>query len=348
MVADTMPMSDVQFVKWEPSKLMTARCMKLYKAAGTFDVVAKGDLVAIKLHVGEYGNTTHLNPVFVKEICEAVRQKGGKPFLTDSSTLYPGARHNAYDHYITAMAHGFGDCAPWIPGDGLKGEHGVIVPTKGILKEIEVAGAIAEADAMIVATHVKGHANAGAGGAIKNLGMGCTTPAGKKAQHGAICMEFRVEKCKGCGKCVEACFMHCIRLVEGRMLVDKGKCMSCGFCAAACKNDAIRQGDKDALPRALASAAYGVLSTFGKDKVSYVSFANNITQKCDCMASPGAPVHPDIGVFASDSAVSIDAAAFNIIGEQLTKMNHSDCFLQVKELRSFGYPGDLKPKVIEL
>ena len=57
---------------------------------------------------------------------------------------------------------------------------------------------------MIVLSHFKGHEVAGFGGAIKNLGMGCASAAGKQAQHTARPLIVE-EICIGCGKCVVVC-----------------------------------------------------------------------------------------------------------------------------------------------
>ncbi len=43
--------------------------------------------------------------------------------------------------------------------------------------------AIMDADAFYSLTHFKGHEMTGFGGAIKNIGMGCGSRAGKKEQH---------------------------------------------------------------------------------------------------------------------------------------------------------------------
>jgi hypothetical protein len=338
----------VHFVKWDPSAPMLKRCKELYEAAGVFDVVEKGDLVAIKLHVGEYGNTNHVKPVFVREIVEEVRARGGKPFLTDSNTLYKVKRYNAVDHMTTAKAHGFGDIAPFVVADGLKGENGRLIKTKGILDEVEVAGAIAEADAMIVVTHAKGHMAAGVGAAIKNLGMGCATRNGKRSQHRAVGLTVKSELCEGCGKCVEACWMDAASLVDGKVHIDENECMCCGACAEQCKSGALTDGNWDNMCRALASTAYAVLSTFKPNKVSFITFATNISEMCDCASNPGPIMHPDIGVYASRSAVSIDSAVMKVIGKLFGDHHGIDPWLQPKELKIFGIKGDLDPKIKEI
>jgi uncharacterized Fe-S center protein len=186
----------VHFTPWNSSNNLLQEASRLYEAAGTFDCIQKGDLVAIKIHTGELGNPYYVQPFFVNDLARKVREHGGKPFLTDSNTLYFAQRHNALDHTETALMNGF--CgAPFIVADGLKGENYRTVKTNGILSEIEVSGAIAEADAMIVVSHCKGHEISGFGGAIKNLGMGCTPPEGKLRQHRVVGIEIDQTKCTG-------------------------------------------------------------------------------------------------------------------------------------------------------
>lgn len=158
----------VHLVEWNTNRDLMKEANRLYDAAGTFNCVVKGDLVAVKLHVGELGNLYYVQPFFVHDIIRRIKEAGGKPFLTDANTYYHAQRNNAYDHMITALTNGF-NMAPFIAADGLRGENYQTVKTKGILAEIEVAGVIAEADAMVVVSHDKGHELSGFGGAIKNV-----------------------------------------------------------------------------------------------------------------------------------------------------------------------------------
>ncbi|HTX43485.1 MAG TPA: DUF362 domain-containing protein, partial [Methanocella sp.] len=78
----------VHLVPWNTSNDLLSLAERLYEAAGTFDCVARGDLVAVKLHVGELGNPYYVQPFFVHQIVEKIKEAGGKPFLTDSNTYY--------------------------------------------------------------------------------------------------------------------------------------------------------------------------------------------------------------------------------------------------------------------
>ena len=309
--------------------------------------MAEGDLVAVKLHVGELGNPYYVQPFFVHQLVQKIKEAGGKPFLTDSNTYYLAQRHDAVDHFHTAVANGFGFCQ-FIAADGLKSENGRPVKTKGILKEIEVSGAIAEADAMIVVSHDKGHALTGFGGAIKNIGMGCTTRAGKLRQHRTVGLKIDEAKCNGCGLCRKVCELGLPEIVGKKAKNISKECMRCPVCAEACPKGAISLLKKNNLGKAVASATCGVLSTFKKNKVSYLSFANSISQFCDCVPSPGHIVMDNIGIFASDSPVSVDAAFlqksdFKIFDEAYDV----DSWTQVKALKELGIPGELKPKIEE-
>ncbi|MFW5906605.1 MAG: DUF362 domain-containing protein, partial [Desulfobia sp.] len=84
-------MSDnsVFFTPWTSGGNMLEKAEKLYLKSGILDAVQAGDIVAVKLHVGELGNPNYIRPFFVKQVLDLIREKGGKPFLTDTSTLYP-------------------------------------------------------------------------------------------------------------------------------------------------------------------------------------------------------------------------------------------------------------------
>jgi len=155
----------------------------LDKALKKIDInkIKKGDSVAVKLHMGEYGNLNYVRPPIVARIVEIVKDVGGKPFLFDTPTLYRAHRYTIEEYIKTAKMNGFSKGTMGCPV--VISDKGVNVKTKGSMKEIGVAKHLYDADAVVVLSHVKGHEMTGFGGAIKNLGMGGVTKSGKAKVH---------------------------------------------------------------------------------------------------------------------------------------------------------------------
>jgi len=182
---------------------------RLFKRTGFDRIIDEGDLVAIKLHFGEAGNTGFVRPIYVRQIVGEVKREGGKPFLTDANTLYRGSRKNAVDHLNTAISNGFSYAtigAPIIIADGLRGRSYTEVEIdKKHIKSAKISNEVYYADALIVVTHFKGHGGTGFGGTIKNVGMGIASPAGKQIMHANVLPSVNKDKCIGCGRCKRWC-----------------------------------------------------------------------------------------------------------------------------------------------
>ncbi|MEJ2198732.1 MAG: DUF362 domain-containing protein, partial [Desulfuromonadales bacterium] len=181
---------------------------RLADQAGLPGIVTPGELVAIKLHFGEKGGHAYIRPTFVRRIVDQVKAAGGKPFLTDSSTLYPGERKEAVSALTCAIENGFAYAvvgAPLIMSDGLRGHSARRVAVPGeLLREVDIGQEILEADAMIVLSHFKCHELTGFGGAIKNLAMGCSSREGKLEQHSTVAPSISQKHCTACGACLKA------------------------------------------------------------------------------------------------------------------------------------------------
>ena len=140
--------------------------------------------------------------------------------------------------------------------------------------------------------------------------------------------------------------MHLPEIIEGKARNTSPLCMRCPICIEACPMKAIKFVDKENLSKAMASAAYGVLSTFKPGKVSFVSFARDITEYCDCLPGPGKVIMKDVGIFASDSPVSIDAAFLNMVDYRIFNNAYNvDCMLQIQEAKVLGIAGEVKPEI---
>ena len=183
---------------------------RLIKAAGIGQIDFENKFVAIKMHLGEPGNLSYLRPNYARAVVDVVRELGGKPFITDCNTLYVGGRKNALDHLDSAYANGFNPFQTGchtIIADGLKGLDEVEVPVEGgeYVKNAKIGRALMDADVVISLTHFKGHEQAGFGGAMKNLGMGGGSRAGKMEQHSAGKPSVAQKKCIGCRQCEKIC-----------------------------------------------------------------------------------------------------------------------------------------------
>jgi uncharacterized Fe-S center protein len=299
----------------------TAKVQRLFDKAGFAGLIGPHDKTAIKLHFGEPGNDGFISPVYVRQVVEKVKACGALPFLTDTNTLYLGSRSNAVEHIGAAILHGFDYAvagAPVIIADGLNGKNIRRVEIhKKHFAEVSIAGDIAAADSLIVLSHFKGHIVSGFGGAIKNLGMGCASPAGKRAQHNARLFTIP-EKCTGCAACMKVCPGNALTVKKKKSAIDRELCIGCFECMHACPEHAIDIDWETEIPdfmERMVEYAYGAVQ--GKEnKAGFMNFLIRITPDCDCFPFSDAPIVPDIGILASKDPVAIDAASFDLVNQQ--------------------------------
>ena len=280
---------------------LVARCGKLAQRAGLQDVIAQNDLVAIKVHFGEEGNTGFINPVFAREMVRLTKAAGGRPFLTDANTLYTGQRANAVDHITCALHNGFAYAtveAPIIIADGLDGRDSVEVPITHSrhFESVRIGSAVMHADALVVMTHFKGHELTGFGGVFKNVGMGLGSRSAKQRMHADFKPEIIADKCTRCGRCVEGCSVQAMKLAHDSAVVDLEVCIGCGECVARCAYGAIDiqwKTDPQVAQEKIVDHAAAVLEA-KKGKVVYLSWVTNVTPDCDCWQRLGgqAAAHP--------------------------------------------------------
>ena len=301
---------------------LVAKLARLLDTAGLSQTIKQRDLVAVKLHFGEQGNTAFIRPVFIRKIVESIKNIGAVPFLTDANTLYAGTRSDSVHHLSTAIQNGFAYAvvdAPIVIADGLRGksETAVTVNQKNF-KKVYIGSDIMEADALISVAHFKGHELSGFGGAIKNVGMGCASRRGKLAQHSTVAPEVIEEKCVGCGDCMEHCSQNALSLEKEKAVLDAKKCIGCGECIIICPNDAIQiQWDQD-IPVFLENMVeytMGVLKNKA-GKTLFVNFITDISPACDCYGHNDAPIVRNIGIVASTDPVAIDQASVDLVNRE--------------------------------
>ncbi|MFW3146427.1 MAG: DUF362 domain-containing protein [Thermoplasmatota archaeon] len=299
----------------------TNKIKRLFDAAGFGEFLSEKDLTAVKIHFGERGGDAFINPIYVRAVVDKIKENGGKPFVTDTNTLYRGKRHNSVDHIETAILHGFDFSvvgAPVIIADGLKGRNvrWVVINAKHFEK-VRIAADIHTADAMIVMTHFKGHEMAGFGGAIKNLAMGGGSAYGKMDQH-SVRPKVDKEKCIGCGTCIEICPVDAHVLEGCKVSIRKEICIGCGECITVCPQDAIYtswEAEISEFLERMTEYAYGTSST-KRGKIGYINFLTRISPDCDCFPWSDHPIVPDIGILSSTDPVALDRACYDLVNQQ--------------------------------
>jgi len=291
---------------------------RLVKKAGMMNIDFNQKYTVIKVHFGEPGNLSYLRPNFAHRIVDLIKKAGGKVYLSDCNTLYVGRRANGLDHLEAAYENGYNPFQTGchiIIGDGVKGLDETLVPIDGKhVKEAKIGKAIMEADNFISLTHFKGHEATGFGGALKNIGMGCGSRAGKMEQHYSGKPKVNVSKCKKCHACIKNCAHGAISFGEdGIAQIDINKCVGCGRCIGSCNFHAIspRQGSaNDLLNEKIAEYAWAVV----KDRPNFhISIVIDISPNCDCHDENDLQIVPNVGMFASFDPVALDVACADAI-----------------------------------
>jgi hypothetical protein len=292
---------------------------RLMQLCAVSERIAKGDLVAVKVHFGERGNHAFVRPIFVRRVVDEIKGCGGRPFLTDSSTLYPGERKEAVSALICAIENGFAYAvvgAPLIMSDGLRGHTAVQVEINGeILKKVGIGAEIVEADALVAISHFKCHELTGFGGTLKNLGMGCSSREGKLIQHSTLSPLVSEKYCTACALCITACAHDAIAIIAGKAVIDPGKCAGCGRCITACHQKAIDIRWNEQAPmvmKKMSEFALGAIA--GKEgKTLFLNFITQVSPACDCYGHADAPIVNDIGICASTDPVALDQVCADLV-----------------------------------
>jgi len=331
-------------------------------AQWSFEKRFKNKQVAIKMHLGGHVGYSTIHPLFVAKVVQAVRKAGGHPFVTDSAGAVAGAAARGY----TAEVLG----APILPVAGPADKY--IYPKAAnyrTLKTVNVAGAIADADAMIVLSHGKGHGHSGFGGAIKNIAMGCVDGPTRGQIHRltSAMFEWNAKKCRACLLCVENCPNKAISYKDKRIEIFEHHCKYCMHCQLSCATGAISidQSGYRYFQHGMAVAVREVLRTFEPSRVFYVTVLMNITPFCDCWGFTTPSIVPDVGIIAGDDIAAVETAGLDLIraenfiegslppplrragsGHLLRQIHGKDPYLQVAECirQKLGSPAyQLKP-----
>lgn len=320
-------MSNVFFIK-DPTKVA-----ELFDAAEIGKIINKDDFVALKIHFGERGNTAYCKADKTKPIIKKVRACAGKPFWVDSNTLYKGSRSNTLAHLQTAFDHGytFGKTgAHVLIADGLAGKtYTEIKVDYKHFKTLFFGTLVDEFNAMITVSHFKGHEVTGFGGAIKNIGMGLASRAGKQQMHADIKPKVKKDLCAACGECIENCPENAIDWdAQSKAEINLSKCIGCGQCIVTCDFNAIPiswAGGSDSVSEKMAEYAGGMANKL-KNKIAYVNFITDVSENCDCYDHNSSPIVPNIGILASFDPVAIDQACVDLVNQTEGRIKGLDKF----------------------
>ena len=294
------------------------KLQKLLRKAGIETIDFRDKFVAVKMHFGELGNFSYLRPNYVKAVADLIRGLGGKPFLTDCNTLYPGSRKNAIDHLTNAELNGFNTVTTGchvIIADGLRGTDDIEVPVPNgeYCKTALVGRALMDADILISLTHFKGHEMTGFGGAIKNIGMGGGSRAGKMHQHNEGTPQVDQSLCRGCRRCAGECGSNAITYGENRKAyIDPAICKGCGRCIGACAFDAISNVNSSATEMLCCKMAEYAAALCAGRPTFHISLIMDVSPNCDCHGENDAPILPNLGMLASFDPVALDQACADL------------------------------------
>jgi len=289
----------------EGDQALARKAERLFLALDLLPRIGRGDFVALKIHFGEKGNTGFIKPAWLEGILRKLQARTDRAFFTDTNTLYVGQRSNAVDYTRLAARHEFSlekTGVPVLIADGLVGENDeeVSVDLKWV-KAARIARGIVQADFLICLNHFTGHVQTGLGAAIKNMGMGCASRAGKLEQHSEVHPRINPKACRNCSLCLDYCPTGAIVQKEGSAFIIDDRCIGCGECLVVCKLGAVKmRWDEDSarIQEKMAEYAYSVWSRF-KDRAGFLNFLVKVTKDCDCMARDQSEIIGDIGILAS-------------------------------------------------
>lgn len=342
--------SKVYFIKVENAKdieLLGSKLKIIINKSKILEDVKKRDFVAIKLTFGEKGNAGFINPKVIKILVDKIKSKAGLPFLTDTNVLYKGSRDNAIEHLMLAYEHGFDIAnvgAPVVIADGLLGENVKRFEVKG-QKNIEYVSApsfIPSLDYLVAVAHITGHIISGFAGAIKNIGMGFASRAGKQIQHSSVKPEVISSKCTLCKACINLCPVNAISIRDDKAYINPLTCIGCAECISVCKFNAVKEQweeNVNTVSQRMTEYCYGILSNI-PDKV-FINFATHMTKQCDCLAKDDPSITADLGILASKDIVALDKATWDLI----VARDRTDPFKKLHPDSNFNYQLEYAAKI---
>ncbi len=275
--------------------------------------------VGLKVHFGEKGNETYLDPRLAKAVYDKITDLGYEVSLVECNVLYKGSRTNKKDHIQTAKEHGF-DFAPIDILDGKRGEKSMELESKkGKIKKAKIGEGLKKYDSLVVLSHFKGHIATGFGGAFKNLGMGLGSRAGKLHMHSDVSPSIDKNTCTKCNVCIENCDVNAIEMTDKGAEINSAKCIGCAMCIAVCDYGAVSVpwggSTNKELQEKIVDYAGAIVNYLEKNLV-YINVLKNITKDCDCIGKKMDPIVGDIGILISNDPVALEKKSLDLVEKE--------------------------------
>lgn len=315
----------IRATREDGNEALAEKAEKIFLKIGLRSRIEKNSFVAMKIHFGEKGNKGFIKPPWITNIIDQIKSVTSRVFLTDSNTLYVGKRSNSLDHLSLAREHGFTHEALGIPviiADGLIGrDDDEIQVDLSRVKSAKIASSILNSDILVCLTHFTGHILTGFGAALKNLGMGCASRAGKLEQHSDVHPWVNPKLCDYCRVCFDYCPSQAIVEKGDSAFIVEEKCIGCGECLVVCNQGAVKfnwDSDSVRVQEKMSEYAFSVWKHL-KGKTSFINFLIKVTKDCDCMSQDQQPMVEDIGILGSLDPVALDQASVDLVNKRSGK-----------------------------
>ena len=267
--------------------------------------------VAVKLHTGEKHGPNIIPRPWVESLIKNDIPNGN---IVETNTYYEGDRYTTEAHRETLKVNGWTFC----PVDIMDEDGTALFPIKGgkWFKEMSVGKNLANYDSFLALTHFKGHESTGFGGAIKNIGMGGGSRAGKMEQHSAGKPYVNKRLCVGCGMCTRVCAHDAITIDERKAQINHDKCVGCGRCVGVCPKDAVTPGLSESNDILNCKMAEYTLAICKDRPCFHISLICDVSPNCDCHPENDRPIIPNVGMLASFDPVALDMACADLCNQQ--------------------------------
>ena len=300
----------------------------------------KDERVVIKMHTANNIGYSTLHPVFVRKVVQAIKEGGGKPFVTDVPWNTAGSETRGYS------AESLG--CPVYPAAGPDEKY--FYEHKRQFKNIQswkVAGQIQDATFLVNFSHVKGHPSNGFGAAIKNLALGCMTGETRGQMHDSMHYDqyWFPENCPDPATNIPLIAASCPfqavvedKKAPGTMHLHMEQCNQCGRCLKVAPQGSLKidKVNFQSFMEACAISVSETMSTFAPGKAIHLNLAAQMTPVCDCFGFTGMAILPDVGIFGSDDIVAVEQATLDAIAQ--TKLIEENIPLAMEVHFREGHP----------